>query len=70
MIDPGHVVHYPSDLAAREAFRHRIRTRELAVAESRIRSSCRSLRCGAGDHDCRNDGTTCICECHDPKEPR
>lgn len=24
-----------------------------------------SLRCGSGDHGCRNDGTGCLCLCHD-----
>ncbi len=56
--------------------------REIRAAIDReIAEAGRSMRCGGGDHrrndegvrgfsGCANDGTTCLCECHDPEEPR
>ncbi len=62
---------YPLDTAARVARRREI----LRVAEARARLTARSSRCAAGDCartdpkygrvGCANDGTNCICECHD-----
>jgi hypothetical protein len=73
---------YPADKAARQVHRDRLRASALARAEDEIRRLGRSIRCSEGDHrrttnvngkpmvvGCANDGTTCVCECHDPKEP-
>jgi hypothetical protein len=34
-----------------------------------LRRAGRSLRCAQGDHGCANDGSGCLCECHDAAEP-
>lgn len=28
-----------------------------------------SMRCERGDHGCMNDGSTCLCRCHDRRTP-
>lgn len=41
---------------------------ELHAARLRAASKETSHRCAVGDHapnGCRNDGTGCLCECHD-----
>lgn len=54
---------------AREVIREAI----MSAAQQQAEVAGRSLRCRqaqhAGDQDgCRNDGTNCICFCHDPKD--
>jgi hypothetical protein len=34
---------------------------------AQIAQAGRSMRCAVEDHGCLNDGSTCICECHDPE---
>lgn len=65
--------------AGREAAREQIRAEIRVVADVEAGLAGRSLRCRAGDHSrmwtgpfqreyrvgCANDGTTCLCECHD-----
>lgn len=56
--------------------RDRIRRGILANAEREALRVGRSIKCGewlhhAGDQrydGCQNDGSTCICECHDPTD--
>jgi hypothetical protein len=61
-------VTYPTDLPGRRERRATIRAQVLAEAEREISLQGRSMRCGRYDAhgSCRNDGSGCICECHDP----
>ncbi|MEV2239493.1 hypothetical protein [Micromonospora sp. NPDC049891] len=67
---------FPLDSAGRARQRAEIRARLLAQAERDIAQNSRSMKCSGwgGAHwpqhadvegGCRNDGSTCICECHD-----
>jgi hypothetical protein len=70
----------PPTTAQRQAQRDQIRQTVLDRAEIQARVVGRSMKCGAGlgmyegwkhadePDGCANDGSTCICECHDPKE--
>jgi len=69
---------YSRNLAERQAERDRIRVYMLAQAELQIAKAARSPRCsgdanwGQTEHSndfggCRNDGSTCLCECHDAR---
>lgn len=69
---------YPSAPSERAEARQKIIDRVLDKARQEARELHRSLRCRAGDHHrlhdgyrvgCANDGTTCICDCHDREEP-
>lgn len=55
----------------RAARRAHYRRRELAEAEERSNLVGRSIKCGQYDQHapdgCQNDGSHCLCECHDPK---
>lgn len=62
---------------ARDDIAEAIRVEGKRLIEDALRISGRSMKCGAwggyrephhaGDLDgCANDGTTCICDCHDP----
>jgi hypothetical protein len=54
----------PLDEQSREGIR--IAIREAAVLRAvRLATGRVSLRCLEGDHGCRNDGTSCLCRCHD-----
>ena len=67
---------YPTTKTARQAIRDRNRQDLIDAAEREARMFGRSINCGnspgafaarhAGESGgCRNDGSTCICECHD-----
>jgi hypothetical protein len=66
---------YPMDRRARAAKRKEIRDAHLARAERIAAASGRSIKCGHyqqhADQEggCANDGSNCLCECHDLKEP-
>ena len=57
----------------REAAREAILESAIEQAQREARFCGLSLNCvgdtyaGAKHHRCRNDGTTCLCPCHDPK---
>lgn len=53
---------------ARQQLAAEIRTEGKRVIEENVRTAGRSYRCAAGDHGCSNDGSNCLCECHDPTE--
>lgn len=65
---------YPAGITARTAQRQEILRREVATAEAEALRIGRSPKCSgysfrpvhAGMEDgCANDGTTCLCACHD-----
>lgn len=59
---------YPRTARARAARRKYYLDHELHVARLRASEKERSSRCYSGDHapdGCRNDGSGCLCECHD-----
>lgn len=68
---------YPgTELALRQANGDRAAARQLmreailAGAEQEVSVAGRSMKCGWGKHapdrhGCENDGSGCICECHD-----
>jgi hypothetical protein len=59
---------YPRTVGDRAARRKRILDQEIHNARLRARSTETSYRCAIGDcapDGCRNDGTGCLCECHD-----
>jgi hypothetical protein len=64
----------PTPLAARHALREQLlaEARERAMRDA-VRAHS-SIKCGEyGQHatapgGCRNDGSTCLCACHDPAE--
>lgn len=67
---------FPVDAPQRAVVRREMRDKILADAERRIRQAGRSMKCAgwggisnprhAGqEHGCANDGTGCVCECHD-----
>lgn len=68
---------FPKTPSDRAVVRRRIRRDVFAEAERRFLQRSRSMKCAgtwsyavgarhAGDVEgCRNDGSTCICECHD-----
>lgn len=66
---------FPKSPVERQRQRAMNTRRAFAEAERLARITGRSLKCGelrrhAGDSSgdgCRNDGSTCICECHDDK---
>ncbi len=70
---------YSLEPRERAAQRKLIREDQIAKAERRALVLGRSIKCGgwdgnhaprhAGDPSdgCKNDGTSCICECHDRK---
>lgn len=62
----------------RKKARAEIRRALVADMERTIAAAGRSMRCRQGDHlsirdgqpdGCRNDGTNCVCECHDGGRP-
>lgn len=63
------MIDYPKGTVARQAIRDRLKRRELAEAERRTLRAGRSIMCGENGnhapHGCRNDGSCCLCECHD-----
>jgi hypothetical protein len=67
-------VNWPLTRAERAAERERIREAALAAARRDALRFARSIRCGERGHHadlpggCANDGTGCLCECHDPRE--
>lgn len=67
---------YPRDRASRQALRQELVEEAIERARHAARLEGISINC-AGDiaahvpadrHRCRNDGSTCLCECHD-REP-
>lgn len=65
--------------AAREALTAAIRADGAAYLDELARAAGRSMRCRTADHHrivggrldgCGNDGSTCICECHDGTDPQ
>jgi hypothetical protein len=71
-VSAGDVWWYPKELDARVAVRAELREQVLAAAERSVRLAGRSMVCGEYDNHapggCQNDGSTCICECHDPAD--
>lgn len=62
---------YPTDRAGRITLRAAIREQFIAAAEQRAREAYRSLACATGTHPPSCVGAAgCICECHDPAEPK
>jgi hypothetical protein len=68
---------FPLDRASREAARADRRRAILAEAEDRAALYGLTINCGerlfAGTHPtegpgCGNDGSNCMCRCHDPAE--
>lgn len=65
---------YPTTARERAAARNRIRAVQREIFEQNARRLGRSLKCGEhGQHanqdgGCANDGTGCLCECHDSRE--
>jgi hypothetical protein len=61
---------YPSNKISRQKRRAAILRAELAAAHARAVATGRSIKCGQlGNHapdGCQNDGSNCLCECHDP----
>lgn len=58
----------------RAAARHLIKAHIMANAERQAELAGRSLKCGNEDHandpnGCKNDGTGCLCYCHDATAP-
>lgn len=58
----------------RAAARHLIRAHIMAAAERQAEHAGCSLMCEYGRHadqsyGCANDGTTCLCNCHDAGSP-
>lgn len=62
---------YPSDWQNRAEIRTRIRAEQRARAERDAARLGRSIKCGIDKRHadqvggCANDGTGCVCECHD-----
>jgi hypothetical protein len=66
---------YPRTAPERRAERARLRETVMNRAEQEADRVWRSFRCGEGDHarmdphrgreGCANNGSSCICECHD-----
>ncbi len=60
---------YPLDVAERATLRRKVRSVALLEAEQRATEAGRSIKCGQWNQHapggCQNDGTNCICECHD-----
>lgn len=63
---------YPRDAATRAAERDARYHAYMAEAERKALRSTYSIKCGDwGNHapnGCQNDGSNCLCACHDPKE--
>ena len=64
---------YPAIARERAAERNKIRAIQREIYEKKARRLGRSIKCGEyGQHadqdgGCANDGSNCICECHDPR---
>lgn len=58
---------FPLDEEARDRLRAEITEEYLLRASHTAAGHMRSARCQKGDHRCRNNGTTCLCYCHDRK---
>ena len=71
---------YPTDIAERRALREERQRAIIADARARAAVTGSSINCRHGNHrrredpygwvGCANDGTGCLCECHDPAEAR
>lgn len=64
---------YAGTAAARAAHRRSIHTRIAAASQHEADRLGRSPKCAHAEHadqpgGCANDGTGCLCECHDPKD--
>jgi hypothetical protein len=65
---------YPTTTRERAAKRNKIRADQREIAERNSRKLGRSIRCGEyaqhvdQEGGCANDGSNCLCECHDPRE--
>ena len=72
------IAHLGMELALREtngdrpAARTLVREGIIRQAELEAKLACLSIKCRIGRHadpvayGCYNDGSTCLCECHDP----
>ena len=66
---------YPVDFDHRQMIRNVIKANLLEQALADAKTARHSIKCREGDHrrtdpvfgpaGCQNDGTTCLCECHD-----
>lgn len=61
---------FPLDEAARDRIRAEVMEEYLLRAYRKSQDHMRSLRCQRGDHRCHNSGISCLCPCHDRKDPR
>ena len=60
-------------VGARAILRDRVRQNAIARAVFDANREMRSNACNLGNHardfpGCADDGSTCLCECHDPKD--
>ncbi|MET9073907.1 hypothetical protein ABZX95_17405 [Streptomyces sp. NPDC004232] len=59
---------YPRTRPERAELRAQLETDAAKQACANARRLYASIRCAEGDHGCLNNGTGCLCTCHDPKE--
>ncbi len=66
------MIDYPADAAERALLRERLIREGRRRGEQQAREIMRSLNCrrrffiyGDNHEPCLNDGTSCLCECHD-----
>jgi hypothetical protein len=65
---------YPASSHARRNLRNLRIKAALDHAPAQALALVMSIKCSRGQHavepyGCANDGTTCLCECHDPANP-
>jgi hypothetical protein len=64
------MIGYPLDPAERAALREQYLERETLNGVRHGLHHGQSMRCRNGDHGCRNDGSGCMCPCHDSPSGR
>lgn len=62
---PDHSPMYPHDMKRREEIRLANYERLMLKATRAAFRVGLSIRCARGDHGCLNNGSNCICVCHD-----
>jgi hypothetical protein len=55
----------PFDTNSREDMRIAYLEKRMLEAIREASKQNMSLRCQANDHGCQNDGSSCLCRCHD-----
>lgn len=58
---------FPRTEAERESKRLTYLEVENQHAQQRAQRNSLSMRCARGDHGCMNDGSNCLCRCHDQR---